>query len=189
MRELSTVSKEGLLDRKTILRAFEALSKDLATRGIKGELFVVGGAAIVLAYNSRRTTRDVGAIFEPKIIIYEASLSIAAELGLPDDWLNDAAKAYAPGDDLNKQLVFQSPNLQVTAGSAEYVLAMKLLASRVDRDTEDIQTLYKILGYETADQGLALIERFYPRGRIEPKTQFLLEELFGSASHRGPLAE
>ncbi len=66
---------------------------------------------------------------------------------------------------------------------------MKLLASRVDRDTEDIQMLYKILGYKTADQGLDLLDRFYPRGRIEAKTQFLLEELFGAASHRGPLTE
>jgi hypothetical protein len=174
-----------LLNRRTILKAFKELSRVLAERGAKGELFVVGGAAMAIAYGSRTATRDVDAIFEPKRVVYAAAKDVAESLGLPDDWLNDAAKAYAPGPDANKRFIFEGEGLAVSAASPEYVLAMKLLASRVDRDVEDIRTLYKILGYTSADEGLDLVERFYPRGRIEPKTQFLLEELFGPARREG----
>jgi hypothetical protein len=41
-----------------MLEAFAALSVALEERGLKGTVFVVGGAAMALAYNARRTTRD-----------------------------------------------------------------------------------------------------------------------------------
>ena len=174
----------GSFSRRTILRAFEALSDELGQQGLKGELFVVGGAAMALVYSARRVTRDIDAIFEPKAEIYESARRVAERLDLPDDWLNDAVKSYAPGNDRNGQRVFQSTHLQATAASPEYLLAMKLLAARVDQDTDDIRTLYGILGFTTADQGLDLVERFYPSRRFEARTQFLLEELFGPAQHR-----
>jgi hypothetical protein len=121
----------------------------------------------------------IDAIFEPKAAIYQAARAVAELLELPDDWLNDAVKAFAPGDDPDGRVIFRTPHLQVTSASPEYLLAMKLLAARVDRDTEDIRTLYEILGFSTADEGLDLIERFYPRAEIAAKTQFLLEEMFG----------
>lgn len=33
-------------------------------------MFLVGGAAMALAYNARRATRDVDGVFEPKTAIY-----------------------------------------------------------------------------------------------------------------------
>ena len=40
----------------------------------RGELYVVGGAAIALAFDERRSTKDVDAVFEPKVAVYaEAS--------------------------------------------------------------------------------------------------------------------
>jgi hypothetical protein len=43
--------------------------------------------------------------------------------------------------------------------------------------------LYEELGLTTADEGLDLVQSYYPSTRSEAKTQFLLEELFGPASH------
>jgi len=170
---------EGRLSKQEILQAFEALSEELAARKTRGEVFVVGGAAMALAYSDRRSTRDIDAIFEPKAVIYDAAHHVAQRLNLPDDWLNDAAKSFAPGPDEHRRVVFSSPSLEVAAASPQYLLAMKLLASRVDQDTEDIQSLYRICGFTTADQGLDLMERYYPNRPLPPKTQFLLEELFG----------
>jgi len=59
---------------------------------------VFGGAAIPLAYDSRRATRDVDALFKPHGIVHDEALAVAAELGLPRWWLNEQASSYvAPG--------------------------------------------------------------------------------------------
>ena len=108
---------------------------------------------MALAYSDRRSTRDIGAIFEPKAVVYKNRWRpVTGQIDLPDDWLNDAAKSFAPGQDHEQaksfapgqdheqRVVFTSPSLEV-ATSPRYLLAMKLLASRVDQDTEDIQAL------------------------------------------------
>lgn len=74
-----------------------AVGRVLHARGIEGELYIVGGAAIALALDARRSTRDVDAVFEPKAAIYEAASEVAVELDLPPGWLNDAVKASSPG--------------------------------------------------------------------------------------------
>ena len=164
-----------------ILAALHALADELGRRNVKGELFIVGGAAMALAYSSRRSTRDVDAIFEPKSAIYEAARTVAEEEGLPEDWLNDAVKGFAPGGDPDRRLIFSAPSLEVAVASPEYLLGMKLLASRVDQDVDDIRTLYGMCGFTTAEEGMALMQRLYPTRPLPAKTKFLLEELFGQA--------
>jgi hypothetical protein len=56
----------SLLDRDQILRLFEELSEELVRRGTRAEIFLVGGAAMALAYDARRATRDIDAVFQPK---------------------------------------------------------------------------------------------------------------------------
>jgi hypothetical protein len=59
------------MNRDQIIELLSALSDRLEARSIRGELYVVGGAAIALAYDERRSTHDIDAVFEPKMIIYE----------------------------------------------------------------------------------------------------------------------
>ena len=54
-----------LLDRKGIEEAFRRLGDRLAKRGVVADIYVFGGAAMALAYDSRRATRDVDALFKP----------------------------------------------------------------------------------------------------------------------------
>jgi hypothetical protein len=61
----SSFDKQGLID------AFELLDEELARRGVRAELFVVGGAAMAIAYDARRTTTDVDAIFVPSDVVRE----------------------------------------------------------------------------------------------------------------------
>src|SRR5256714_3821944 len=51
----------NLFDRDQIL----SLSEELVRRGTRAEIFIVGGAAMALAYDARRSTRDIDAVFEP----------------------------------------------------------------------------------------------------------------------------
>lgn len=87
-----------LLDRRAIEGAFRRLGARLAARGVVADVYVFGGAAMALAYDARRATRDIDAIFEPHGIVMEEARGVAKELGLPDWWLNEQASAYvAPG--------------------------------------------------------------------------------------------
>jgi hypothetical protein len=47
------------MDRDDILAALTDVGRRLQAHGILGDLYLVGGAALALAYDARRTTRDV----------------------------------------------------------------------------------------------------------------------------------
>lgn len=78
-----------LLGREQILAVLRDLADELDRQGVRAEVFLVGGAAMTLAYDTRRTTRDIDAVFEPKGTVYEAARRVAGRHGLPEDWLND----------------------------------------------------------------------------------------------------
>jgi hypothetical protein len=103
----------NLLDREQILRLFEELSEELARRGTRAEIFLVGGAAMALAYDTRRATRDIDAVFQPKDEVYSAAAVVAARHDLPDDWLNDGVKGFLPGDDPQARPAYESEALRV----------------------------------------------------------------------------
>ena len=60
-----------LLGRKGIEEAFRQLGDRLAKRGVVADIYVFGGAAMALAYDSRRATRDVDALYKPHGIVLE----------------------------------------------------------------------------------------------------------------------
>jgi Nucleotidyltransferase of unknown function (DUF6036) len=170
--------------RPEILQALQALGDELSARGVRGQIFIVGGAAMALAYSTRRVTKDIDAVFEPKSSIYEAAAKVAENLGLPEDWLNDAAKGFMPGHDGEARLLPDIQGIEITTASPRYLLAMKLMAMRFGEDDEDIELLIRECDLHTADEALELLERMYPTRKPQPKTRFFLEELFGSADSR-----
>jgi hypothetical protein len=60
-----------LLGRAELERTFTALGERLASRDVTADVFVVGGAAMALAYDAKRVTRDVDARFVPHGIVLE----------------------------------------------------------------------------------------------------------------------
>jgi len=79
------------MGRAELERAFTALGERLARRGVVANMLVVGGAAMALAYNATRVTRDVDARFMPHGIVIEEARRVADDLGLPYWWLNEQA--------------------------------------------------------------------------------------------------
>jgi hypothetical protein len=65
---------EPLLDRPAIEDAFRRLGDRLVRRGVVADIYVFGGAAMALAYDARRATRDIDAVFEPHGIVLEDAL-------------------------------------------------------------------------------------------------------------------
>jgi hypothetical protein len=166
------------MNRDDILAVLDALAARLAADGHKAELFLVGGGAMALAYDTRRATRDLDGVFEPKETVYLAARAIAEDFGLPADWLNDAVKGFLPGIDPDARVLYDRPGLTVRVASPRYLLAMKIFAARVERDEDDIRALYQLCGFTTAGEGLSLVESMYPNLPLAAKVQFLLEEMF-----------
>ena len=170
---------DPLLTRESIEDLLHMLATALEERGVHGDLFVVGGAAMALAYSRRRATRDLDAIFEPKAIVYEAARAVAAAEGLPDDWINDAVKGFLPGQDPHASVLFEREGLTVRVASPRYLFAMKAAAARVDRDADDLRVLYELCGYASVHDALDDVSSVYPPDLLPPKTRFLLQELLG----------
>ena len=163
------------MDREEIVGLLTALGARLDARGIVGDLYVVGGAAIALAYDGRRATRDVDAVFVPKNEIYREAAGLAAEQGLPQGWLNDAVKGFLLGPDPHVTTVLDLPGLRVEVASAQVVLAMKCLAHRIGEDDDDVLLLASALGLTTADSVLDLVVALVGPRLLTPQVQFFVE--------------
>ena len=167
------------MNREAILEALGGLASGLSSRGARAELFVVGGAAIALAYDSRRTTPGVDAVYEPDSTLEAAAADVARQRGLPPTWLDNAVRQYVPWPDPDAIPVFAQPGLAVSAASARYLLGMKLISARAERDATDIRTLARMLGIDQHDEVLSAVSALYPNAHISPQTRFLVDELFG----------
>ncbi|HET8680924.1 MAG TPA: DUF6036 family nucleotidyltransferase [Micromonosporaceae bacterium] len=165
------------LDGEDIRLLLDDLSTELASRGAKADLFLVGGAALTVAYDQARSTRDLDAVFLPTEVVREAATAVAHRRGLALDWLNDAVKGFLPGPDPDSQRFYESPSLTVDVASPRYLLAMKLFAARVESDADDIMLLYRQLGFTTVEEGLDLVQSVYSGRQINPKVQYLLTEI------------
>jgi hypothetical protein len=154
----------------------QALAAALDARGLTGEMYVVGRAAIALAYDVRRSTR-IDAVFEPKIAIYEVAGEVGERLGLPVGWLNDAVKGFLEGGDPHATPVLELPGLRCLAASPRILLALKVLAHRVGEDEDDVRLLARNLGLRTSSEVMAIAEEVHP-DRLDAAARFFVEEVF-----------
>ena len=167
-----------LLDRAQIEQAFTALGDRLVRRGVVADVFVIGGAAMALAYDATRVTRDVDSLFVPHGVVLEEARNVAEDLGLPAWWLNEQASVYISGkDDPEKRRVFDHPGLRVTAASPRHIFAMKALAART-RDIDDLRLLAGIIGVDSAQAALQICAEFFPDEEVPPRAAAVLQELF-----------
>ena len=80
-----------------------------------------------------------------------------------------------------RRVLFTMPNLTVFSPEPDYLLAMKALAARADTEDEsDVLTLLDSMGIATPDEVFAIIEKYYPKRQIPPKTQYFIEGLMES---------
>jgi hypothetical protein len=153
------------------------LNDELRLMDIKGEVSLYGGAVMVLAFKARIATKDVDAIFHPASEIRAAAIRIAHRHGLTESWLNDGVKGYVV--EHSRRILFNMPNLTVFIPEPDYLLAMKALAARADTEDEsDVLELIRTLDIRSAEDVLSIVEKYYPKGQIPPKTQYFIQGLF-----------
>jgi hypothetical protein len=165
------------MHRGDIEKYLRLLNDELCSNNVKGELCLYGGAVMCLAFHARPATKDGDAVFRPISEMREAIVRVATQNGLPADWINDAVKEFLVPH--GQELLLDLPCLKVFIPDAEYLLAMKALAARVDAtDRADVTFLIKKLGLTSPEEVFRVVEKYYPHSRIKPATRFFIEELF-----------
>lgn len=167
------------LTKSDIRRLFELLNQELGKTGTKGELFLVGGAVMCLAYAARPSTQDIDAVFRPAAQIREAAARVAARARVDPDWLNDGVKGFmsAQGDFAP---FLELDHLRVMVAQPEYLLAMKCLSMRIGaefRDEDDIRYLLRQLDIHSTEKAIVTVTKYYPLERFPQKSLYALEDL------------
>ena len=183
------------LSRNLLERAFELMGDLAAQDGKVIDIAVYGGSCLLLAGNIHDVTRDVDAVFLSECGRgYQLADVVGRRLGLPDDWLNQAVKSVAPpkgNPQPNLPPFGEYPKngpvgLRVYLPTPEYMLAMKLLANRLDdpeglaRDKRDLYFLMDVTGLATTEQLAGLVTLCYPQvpgisARIAAKIEDLVQ--------------
>ena len=176
----------GSLDREALIGLLDDLAGRLERRNVRAQVYIVGGAAMSLAFDRTRTTHDVDARIEAGHgALVEAVQEIARERGLPGTWLNEQATSTMPkAPDTRARTVYDSPWLTITGASAEHILAMKLESAR-ETDRGDIETLVGCLKIRSVSDGMRVHEELFPEsGRRSRAEQILREALATHATTR-----
>jgi hypothetical protein len=171
------------LSKANILAALDRLNELLHEKGVMGELCIFGGAAMVLAFDARESTRDVDGIFVPKAEVLSASKQVAEEFGFQPEWLNDGVKGFVSDQaEITSDGMPVYSNLRIMRPTTEYLLAMKCRASRaaefgIEGDRADIITLLKATGISDSNKVCNLVASYYKESLLPPRVRFYIEEL------------
>jgi len=167
------------LTQADLRKLFELLNEELRRSGTRGELFLVGGAVMCLAYSARPSAYDVDAVFRPTTAVREAAARVATRAKVNSDWLNDGVKGFvsAQGDFAP---FLELDHLRIMVAQPEYLLAMQCLAMRIGaefHDEDDVRYLLRLLEIRTHQKAVAAIVKYYPLERFPQKTLDALAEL------------
>jgi hypothetical protein len=172
------------LTQADLRRLFDLLNEELGRTRTQGDLFLVGGAVMCLAYAARPSTQEVDALFRPPTQVREAAARVATRAKVKADWLNDAVKSFmsAQGD---FAAFLELEHLRIMVALPEYLLAMKCMAMRIGaefHDEDDVRYLLRHLEIRTYEQALTVVTKYYPLERFPQKTLYALAELLPSPS-------
>lgn len=173
------------MNRDEVIFALSRLGQFASDEGIALEVSIYGGAAFLLAFDSREATRDIDAILRPKEEGERLVATVARELGIPDDWLNSNVEQFvSPKKEAKRRLaaIEDETGLIVHVPSSKYLLAMKALACRrpigsYQGDIEDLRFLIAKIGISSIEEIQEAIDAFYPDDIIRPQDVPLLQSL------------
>lgn len=113
------------------------LSKEfrkLNGRQTPAEIILIGGASVLINYGFREKTYDMDAIIRASSSMKDAINRVGDKMGLPDGWINTdfiRTASYTPKlIEHSKYYKMFSNVLTIRTISAEYLIAMKLMAGR-----------------------------------------------------------
>jgi predicted nucleotidyltransferase len=157
------------------------------------EIVLVGGAAILLKYNFRKSTKDVDAIILTSSVINDAINITGEKYNLPNDWLNSDFKNTNSYSDklfeISRHYKTFSNVLEVRTIDAEYLIAMKLMSGReYKNDLSDISGIlheHKINNKEIKIEDIkkAASYLYGEWNNIPEKSRNLIETIFNKGDY------
>lgn len=157
------------LTKERLTRALRRLSELATAEGIVLEIDLYGGAVFTLVYGSRDSTRDVDAIIKPLSHGTRLVRKVAAEQNLPEDWLNGEVQQFLSPHGQRRPFPAPDfePGIALTIPTANYLLALKLRASRppllgYPGDEPDIRYLLHKIKPTSLEAVDTNFERFFP---------------------------
>lgn len=186
------LQRDNELSAELVTELMHRLVEALDKRAVDATIYIVGGAAIALDYDSRRMTVDVDAFFEPRDIVLEEAKKLADEYGISDDWLNDKAKmAQVNASDDGIPQGMSSGGVKITTASPHHLIAMKLAAER-DRDVNDIATILEETKLDPAE-AVEIAHDLYGDGAMylqdRVESEIVMNEALGVMAKRRKLRE
>jgi len=140
-------------------------------------------------YGSRDATKDVDAVIRQNEVGKKLAAKVAAELGLPDDWLNDDVKQFLAEKEAKRSLSEDEfgEGLRVVVPTAAYLLAMKLRACRPPLpgyagDYGDIRFLVQKMGIASVEEAEAIHNKFFPHEVLTTEAQEVVKGAIQSRS-------
>jgi len=169
-------------DRASVMALLGELGSRLASRGIEADVYVVGGAAMLLAYNRAVATRDIDAVTEQQDVVEAEARAMAAERGdLEREWFNGRVKPLLPVIfDPGQVEAFSAPGITVNIASPQHLLAMKVRAARGLRDLEDIALLCSVIGIQSLEQVWAIADEAWGPGMIRAENIMMVGDFLMS---------
>jgi hypothetical protein len=168
-----TLASVANLTRDKIIGAWTRLGELAHAEGKSIDIIVVGGAVMAVYFQSRASTADVDGIFAPAPETRRWAQTVADDLDLPSDWLNDGAKGYVTRES-EGPVLHRSAGIVVRTLAFAHLLALKLMAWRDDVDFSDalriLQALKEQPGVDCSspEKLSELVEPYFiPSRRIE----------------------
>ena len=148
----------SLLKKEDLDRLFDKLAVEYIKLGgsKKVDIYLVGGAAIVINFDYRMSTIDIDAMFNDNDILETAIQKVSLGDGLSSDWLNkDFVKtpSYSPRivEKAKKHALYHDI-ISVYSLEPKYLIAMKLKSSRpTGGDLDDIIKMIYELRYKRVE--------------------------------------
>ncbi len=151
-----------------------ALLKELANEIYKrtkgnatANIYICGGAAVMLQFNSRGTTQDVDGTWGRDRTIKECINKVADKHGITREWCNDdvvKSKSFTPKIYTNSSLLVSLRGLNIYVANPDLLLSMKLISFRLEQDKHDFEDIIAIIEY-LRGTGLA-VTRQWVVGRL-----------------------
>ena len=145
----------NLIKREDIEKIFKELAIEYERKGGNQpvNIYLVGGAAIMLDFDYRMSTIDIDALYKGNEFLNAAIQEVAVKAKLPVDWLNDNVVATPSYSNklTNKSKYFSKYGKYLTVFSLEpkYLIAMKLKSSRpTGGDLDDVLMMIYELRYK-----------------------------------------
>lgn len=168
------------MDQSDLLIAFGKLDALLTA---SYDVVIIGGAAMILHFGASRATRDVDVIVLKGSArqLRRAVATIAEEMCLPGDWINDAAKGFssvlAPDFlDRLEPLGYPFERLSLYALGLPDQVVMKIVGLRA----QDLEDLALLLPRLSGSEKEVVIASMHNLSRIRPdwaqRMQLFLEE-------------